>query len=51
MKAVAIVDTSILCNVLDIPHMNSDGRLVHHQRMGKNAQKDAESPYFYLVFG
>lgn len=24
MNAVAIVDTSILCNVLNIPHMNSD---------------------------
>lgn len=24
MKAVAIVDTSIFCNVLDIPHMNSE---------------------------
>lgn len=24
MKAVAIVDTSIFCNVLNIPHMNSD---------------------------
>ena len=24
MKAVAIVDTSIFCNVLDIPHLNSE---------------------------
>lgn len=24
MKGVAIVDTSIFCNVLDIPHMNSE---------------------------
>jgi hypothetical protein len=24
MRSVAIVDTSIFCNVLDIPHMNSD---------------------------
>ncbi len=24
MRAVAIVDTSIFCNVLDIPHMNGD---------------------------
>lgn len=24
MRTVAIVDTSILCNVLDIPHMNGE---------------------------
>jgi len=28
MSAVAIVDTSIFCNVLNIPHMNSDRRQV-----------------------
>lgn len=28
MKAVAIVDTSILCNVINIPHMNSERQKV-----------------------
>jgi hypothetical protein len=28
MKAVAIVDTSIFCNFLNIPHMNSSRRQV-----------------------
>jgi hypothetical protein len=31
MKAVAIVDTSIVCNVLDLPHMNGDRPQVINQ--------------------
>ena len=39
MSAVAIVDTSIFCNVLDIPHMNSD-RLQVMKRLGALIQEN-----------
>ncbi|TVQ60208.1 MAG: hypothetical protein EA366_03810 [Spirulina sp. DLM2.Bin59] len=39
MKAVAIVDTSIFCNVLDIPHMN-DQRNQVMQEFAKFIQED-----------